>query len=185
MTPTRSETFIPTFLLILFIISPCFSQSRPTLILVNGHIFTSENAAPSAQAIAISGDRIVSVGSDGDIRKLVAAGTRVIDLHGRTVIPGINDAHFHFMPHPEGMRLEFSSMEPTWDEVVNELKTKARSVQKGQWIFGSIGGKALADPRANRRSLDEISGENPVTLEAFYGHGMIINSMAMQRLGLK
>ncbi len=154
----------------------------PDLILYNGKIFTSDVAKPNAEAIAINGERIFAVGSNSEIKKLAGAKTRLIDLQGRTVIPGINDAHFHFMPNPQGFNLEFKSMEPSWDETVEAVKNAVKQTPKGGWIFGTIGGDAIADARANRFSLDQIAPDNAVVLETFYGHGQIVNSKAMSRL---
>src|SRR3954469_12347672 len=90
---------------------PAFGQQETAdLILFNGKVFTADPAKPSAQAIAVRGMRILAVGSDTEIKKLAGAKTRLIDLQGRTVIPGINDAHFHFMPKPQGFNLVFKSV---------------------------------------------------------------------------
>src|SRR5215208_8316628 len=73
----------------------------PDLILVNGKVFTSDSARPWAQAVAISGSRIQAVGGSDELRALAGPGTRVLDLGGRTVIPGLNDSHVHALV-PQG-----------------------------------------------------------------------------------
>ena len=148
----------------------------------NGKIFTSDAARPNAEAIAIRGERILAVGSNAEIKKLASAKTRLIDLVGRAVIPGINDAHFHFMPKPQGFDLRFKSMEPSWAETVEAIKDAVKRTPKGGWIFGIIGGDAIVEDEANRFSLDRIAPDNPVDLETYYGHGQIVNSKAMSRL---
>lgn len=157
-------------------------KTAPDLILYNGKIFTSDAAQPNSEAIAVSGERIFAVGGNAEIKKLANAKTRLIDLQGKTVIPGINDAHFHFMPKPQGFNLEFKTLEPSWDETVEAVKNAVKQTPKGGWIFGTIGGDAMADARANRFSLDQIAPDNAVVLETFYGHGQIVNSKAMSRL---
>jgi predicted amidohydrolase YtcJ len=157
-------------------------KPAPDLILYNGKIFTSDAAQPNAEAIAIRGERILAVGSDAEIKKLADSKTRLIDLQGRTVIPGINDAHFHFIPKPQGFNLEFKTLEPSWDETVEAVKNTVKNVPKGGWIFVTVGGDAIADKRANRFSLDQIAPDNAVVLETYYGHGQIVSSKAMSRL---
>lgn len=158
------------------------AQSAPDLVLYNGKIFTSDAARPNAEAIAISGELILAVGSDADVKKLANAKTRLIDLQGSVVIPGINDAHFHFMPHPKGVNLEFKSMEPTWNEAVEAIQNATKTTHKDEWIFVTVGGDAIADTLANRVSLDRSAPDNPVVIDTYYGHGQILNSKAMSVL---
>lgn len=173
-------------LLLIICISINFSilakQSAPDSILYNGKIFTSDAAQPNAEAIAIHGERILAVGSNSEIKKLAGAKTRLIDLQGRTVIPGINDAHFHFAPNPHGFNLVFKSLEPSWNETIEAIKNAVKQTPKGEWIFGTIGGDVVADTQANLSSLDHIAPDNPVVLETYYGHGQIVNSKAMSHL---
>src|SRR5258707_15468021 len=77
-------------------------RSRPDLILYHGKIFTADPAAPFAEALAIRGDRIAAVGTDDAILALAGEASRKVDLGGRTLIPGINEAHHHFFGGPDG-----------------------------------------------------------------------------------
>jgi predicted amidohydrolase YtcJ len=169
------------FFIAVFSLSASGQQVTADLILLNGKVFTSDPMKPFAQAIAIHGERILVVGSDAEIKKLGSAKTRLVDLQGRVVIPGINDAHFHFTPKPQGFHLEFKSLEPSWNETVEAINIAVKQTPKGRWIFGTIGGGAMAETQANRSSLDRIAPDNPVLLETYYGHGQIINSKAMSR----
>ena len=139
-------------------------QTAPELILYNGKIFTSDAKQPNAEAIAIGGERILAVGSNDEIKKLARAKTRLIDLQNRVVTPGFNDAHSHFMPAPKGFNLQFNDLEPSWTETVQAIKNAVKQTPKGEWIFGEIGGKAMAESAANRATLDEIAPDNPVLL---------------------
>src|SRR5687768_8927961 len=73
------------------------SDNRPTLVLLNAKVFTADPAKPWAEAVAIHGSKILAVGTMAEIRRLVPDDPKfpVIDLRGRVVIPGINDAHVH------------------------------------------------------------------------------------------
>ncbi|MBA3633268.1 MAG: amidohydrolase [Acidobacteria bacterium] len=177
------KRFIPlTILLSLFAFSVFGQKSPADLVLLNGKVFTGDSSNPAAEAIAIRDERILAVGSNDEIKKLANAKTRSIDLQGRIVTPGFNDAHFHFMPQPVGFQLKFTDLEPSWAEVVEAIKKAIKETPKGSWIFGAIGYRALADAEANRFALDPISPEHPIFLETYYGHGQIINSKAMPLL---
>jgi len=160
-----------------------FGQKVPIdLILLNGKIFTSDVTQPNAEAIAIRGKRISAVGSTDEIKKLGSAKTRLIDLQGRIVVPGFNDAHFHFSPDPKGFQLQFKMLEPTWAETLETIKNAVSESPKEQWVFGSIGNNVLSDKTADRFALDQIAPNHPVLLRAYYGHGYIVNSKAMPLL---
>ena len=76
------------------------SASNPAaadLILINGNIYTVNEKQPHAEAIAIKGDRLIFVGSNAAAKKFQGTNTRLIDLHGETVVPGLTDAHYHFI----------------------------------------------------------------------------------------
>lgn len=158
------------------------AQAAPDLILYNGKIFTSDDARPYVQAVAIRGDKISAIGSNEVIKILAENGTRQIDLGGRTVVPGFNDAHAHFGVPVDGTGLRFGSMEPTWLEVAESLKNAVKTAPKGGWIFGTVGGTAMNDERAVRSSLDALAPDHPVLLTAYYGHGRIFNTRAMGEL---
>ena len=83
------------------------SQQReaPDLILLNGKVFTADPAKPWVEAIAVRGDRIDAVGTTAALRERAGARTRVIDVAGRVVIPGINDAHTHVGTRPPGVEI--------------------------------------------------------------------------------
>lgn len=169
---------------VLFLQPAYGQQTSADLILHNGKVFTSDSAMPKAEAIAIRGERILAVGSNEEIRKLAGTKTRSIDLGGRTITSGFNDAHAHFMPQPVGFELKFKDMEPDWTEVIEAVKNAVKEAPRGTWIFGSIGGTAMADAKANRFLLDQIASGHPVFLETYFGHGQIINSKAMPVLGI-
>ena len=159
-------------------------QAPPDLILLHGKVFTADPARPSAEAIAIRGERIVAVGSSAEVGKLAGEKTRVLDLQGRVVIPGINDAHFHHTPDPEAFELPLQGMEPSWSEVQTALAAAVKQVPKGSWILGTIGHGVISDPEATRAALDRIAPDHPVLLRVYYGHGYLAGSKAMASLGI-
>lgn len=161
------------------------AAERPVdLVLVNGNVFTADPENPSAEAIAIRGDRIAAVGTSEEIERLAGVGTRRIDLERRTVVPGFNDAHFHFDPDPKGFQLRFQSLEPSWEGARAAIREAVRQAPRGTWIFGVVGREIVLDPNVTRFALDRIAPNHPVLLRAYYGHGYIVSSKAMPPLGI-
>ncbi len=95
--------------------------AAPDLVLVGGKVFTPDPARRFAEALAIRSERITAVGFFADIRKLAGLKTRLIELHGRVVVPGFNDAHAHHEPMPRTFALPLTFPDPSWDEVLAEL----------------------------------------------------------------
>src|SRR5229473_3102652 len=139
-------------------------QSPPDLIQLNGKIFTSDSAHPFVEALAIRGERIVANGTAEEVRMLAGPQTKRLDLGGRVVIPGINDAHYHCDVEPSGFRLRFKGMDPTWPEVAEEVASAEAKAPKGMLVLGEIGPTALDAPQATRASLDKLAPNHPVVL---------------------
>jgi predicted amidohydrolase YtcJ len=152
------------------------------IVLLNGKIFTAEPGAHVAQAVAIRGERILAVGTTMDVEALAGATTRRIDLQGRLVTPGFNDAHIHFVPRRKGVHLQFKTMEPSWNECLQAIQSAAREAQAGTWIFATVGSAVVLNDQVTRFALDTIAPNHPVLLRAYYGHGYIVNSKAMPLL---
>lgn len=160
-----------------------FGQRVPAdLVLLKGKVFTADVAKPSAEAVAIRGGRIIAVGTSAEIESLAVARTRRIDLQGRTVVPGFNDAHFHFMPDPKGFNIQFKTMEPSWEETSTAIEQAVRQTPAGTWIFGRVGRDVVLNEQVTRFALDRLAPDHPVLLRAYYGHGYILNSKAMPLL---
>jgi predicted amidohydrolase YtcJ len=158
------------------------SAFSPSLVLLNGKIFCAEPTRRYAEAVAISGERIVAVGTTTEIAALADADTRQIDLAGRLVIPGINDAHFHHTPDPRAIILPVTSMEPTWDDILDAVAAAVKEAPKGTWILGTHGIDVVNDPRATRFDLDRIAPNHPVRLYPYFGHGTVLNTRAIAAL---
>ena len=103
----------------------------PDLVLVNGKIFTSNTRQPYVQALAIQGDRIAAVGTNEEMKRLAGKDTRIIDLGGRTVIPGINDAHKHLFIVPQNsVEVDFKSFDPSWTDAKRLLAAALANAQR-------------------------------------------------------
>lgn len=157
-------------------------KEPPDLILVNGKVFTGDSVKPFAEAVAIRGERIIAVGTSAEVEKLAGTQSRRIDLQGRVVTPGFNDAHTHFGVDPEGFNLQFKTMEPSWEETRTAIKAATSQSPPGTWIFGFVGANVVLDEQVTRFALDSLAPDHPVLIRAYYGHGYIVNTKAMPLL---
>ena len=174
----------------------CASQGQTVspadLVLTNGRVVTVEESQPEAQAIAVTGDRIVAVGSSGDIRPYVGPATKVVDVNGQLVIPGFIEGHGHFTG-VGAAQLNLNLMNArSWDEIVAMVAEAEKTARPGQWIRGRgwHQEKWTAPPSPNvegfptHASLDRVSPDNPVVLTHASGHASFANGKAMEVSGL-
>ncbi len=161
-------------------------QPAPDVILINGKIFTSDAAHPYVEALAIRGERITATGDSAKIKSLAGPHTKEIDLGGRTVIPGINDAHNHLaVSPPNRIDLELNTPDPAWPEMKAAIAAAVLKAQKGTFIHGEMAWKIFRDPAVNRDTLDQAAPNNPVILETLTNHAWILNSAALARAGIR
>jgi predicted amidohydrolase YtcJ len=177
--------FLPTFLLVQLISVTVFA-STPTTIFVRGNVVTLDKKSPRAQAIALSDDRVLAVGTDKEIRALLGPNTKVIDLKGKTVVPGLVDAHAHLVSLGlTRTRVDFTNAKSE-TEAVEMLRRTIAETPAGQWIQGenwnqnNWPGKQF--PTA--ASLDKISPDHPVFLSRIDGHASWVNTKAMKLASL-
>ncbi|MGW3106391.1 amidohydrolase [Streptomyces sp. NPDC001100] len=171
------------------------SDCTPSLILTGGQVLTMDRDFTVAEAVGVHGRDIVAVGSDADLRALAGPGTRIIELDGRTVLPGINDSHLHGAAY--GMTKPPFALDVghpavgSIEDIATVVERAARAARPGEWIIG-LGWDAgyLAECRADarrfphRRDLDGIAPENPVCLTHFSSHLVWVNSAALRRCGI-
>ena len=155
-------------------------------IVVNANVYTVDPDRPRVQALAISGEFIVKVGSNEEVRRLVGRATRVIDAGGRLVVPGFNDAHVHLVMGAE--ELVGVDLRPSSDEgdLVRRLERYAATRPAGEWITGGYWdheawpGKRLP----TRDLLDRVTPIHPVFVKRLDGHMAVANSLAMRLAGV-
>jgi predicted amidohydrolase YtcJ len=159
-------------------------QATPTLVLLNGRVWTGDAERPSAEAIAISGSRITTVGSSADIRKIAGAAT-VVDLAGAFVVPGFIDSHVHFLDG--GLRLASVRLRDARrrEEFVARIKAFAATVPAGTWITGGDWDHTLWGGELPRRDwIDAATPNNPVWVNRLDGHMGLANSAALTAAGM-
>lgn len=161
--------------------------AQADLILHHGKIFTSDTSMPWAEAVAIQGKVIVAVGKSEDILKWKTDLTQVIDLKGKVLLSGFNDAHCHIGPGNGYKNIMFTPniLAPTpWSMVRDSILASVKVLPRGTWIMAPINADLFEDLSLRRKRLDSIAPNHPAILRANTGHGSIMNSRAMQLLGI-
>lgn len=171
----------------------CSAQHRiAETVLVGGNIYTVDAARPTAQAIAISKDRIVAVGSNEVIKPFIGAETRVIDLEGKFVMPGFIEGHGHFVGIGESMMMLKLQQAKTWNDIVQQVGEAAKVTPPGEWIIGRGWHQSKWDspPSPNVEGyptdadINKVSPDNPVLLTHASGHMSFANGYAMKLAGV-
>lgn len=156
------------------------------IIITNAKIITLNPALPRASALAISAGRIVAVGGNDDIKPLATAQTTHIDLEGKTIIPGLVDAHIHFEWLARSLQAVDLFEVPSKAEAIERVAVQAQAVSSGVWITGRGWTQDLwaggAFPTA--ADLDPVSPENPAYFQAKSGHAGWANSAALRLCGI-
>ena len=154
------------------------------LIVHHAKVVTVDSQFRIAEALAVRGERIVAVGEDKDILKLAGPKTKILDLEGRTVLPGLMDSH----THPTGAAMyEFDHPVPEMETIADVLKyieQRAKAADEGDWItISQVFVTRLRDQRfPNRNELDQVAPKNPVLFAT--GPDGAVNSLALNLSGL-
>ncbi len=162
------------------------AQINADLVLVNGKIWTGNDQQPEAEAVACANGRIVAVGANAEIRKLAGATTRVIDLQGRRVVPGFNDAHVHFFDGGAGLASVQLRDARTPEQFRDRIRDFAAGLPKGRWILrGNWDHENWSPPNLPTRQLiDAVTPDNPVFINRLDGHMCLANSLALKLAGV-
>jgi predicted amidohydrolase YtcJ len=148
----------------------------------NGNIYTVNEKQPRAEAIAARNGRILFVGSNADVQPYVGNGTRVVDLRGATVVPGLTDAHCHLAGIGEremSLNLEGTA---SLQDLLTKVKYRVDQAKPGEWVIGRGWIETFWKPPVfpTRQELDRIAPRNPVYLTRADGHGAVVNSEALR-----
>ncbi len=164
---------------------PCAPASAAALVLLNGRVYTGVADAPRAEAVVAVDGRIRFVGDSAAARERAPADARVVDLHGRTVFPGLADAHAHL----SGIGWRELHFDLTGVESLSALQGRLReraSTHDDAWIegIGWIESKWSPAEFPRRQDLDAVVAARPVILERADGHAVIVNSKALEIAGI-
>lgn len=194
--PARGTRLAAVVLLVPALLRPADLRAQSTqaqtapppadLIVTNARVYTADDARPLVEAFAVRDGRIVFVGSQREATMLKGASTRVLDAEGRTIIPGMVDAHAHFAGLAQKLRAVDLVGTRSLDEVVARVAEKAKTLPKGTWITGrGWDQNAWADTRfPTHEALSAAIPDHPVILTRVDGHAGFVNAAAMRLAGL-
>ena len=162
-----------------------FGQQVAETIFVNGSVWTVDSSNPHVEAVAVLGDRILSVGSTAEIRKLAGPGTTVVDLEGRLMLPGFIDNHTHFSSggfQLQSVDLRFAETEREFARLIGERAAKSpdRWITGGDWDHDNWPGGTLP----TKELIDRLTPKTPVFVNRYDGHMALANSYLLKLAGI-
>jgi predicted amidohydrolase YtcJ len=176
-----------TFLGMLFVMGLAFAAApEADLALINGKVWTVNQAQPRAEAIACRDGRIVAVGSTAEVKAWIGPRTRVVDLGGRLVVPGFNDAHVHFYTGGRNLASVQLRDARSQAEFRERIRAFAAKLPPGRWITGGDWDHENWSPAQlpTRQLIDEASQGHPVFVSRLDGHMALANSAALKLAGI-
>ncbi len=157
-------------------------QTSADVVYRNGNVYTLNSSRPKAEAVAVKADRIVFVGSNIEAQKYVGKSTRVVDLQGKTMVPGMTDAHQH-LPGV-GFREMTLNLEgvTSLEDFLGKVKGRVDQASPGEWVTGRGWIETFWKPPVfpTRADLDKVAPNNPVVLTRADGHASVVNSAALR-----
>jgi predicted amidohydrolase YtcJ len=155
----------------------------PDAIYHHGKVVTLDGASDIAEAFTVSGDRFVAVGQNASILALADKRTRVVDLGGATVIPGLTDSHDHLW---NSAQFEFRGVDMIGVATLSEMQARLRAAvaqaKPGETVFTTLGWRVRPTP--TRQDLDAVSAEIPIAVIGSRHASGVVNSAALKRLGI-
>jgi predicted amidohydrolase YtcJ len=180
--------WITVFMCIALLLARSRAQSKPAadLIVTNAKVWTVDRSVPSAQAVAVLGERIVAVGSSAEVDEWRGARTLVIDAGGKLLLPGFNDAHLHFVSG--GMQLSNIQLKDATSpqEFARRIGERAKLTPKGEWILGGKWDETTWNPPSlpTKELIDALTPDTPVFVTRYDGHMGLANSVALRLAGI-
>ncbi|MBB5956993.1 hypothetical protein FHS29_003586 [Saccharothrix tamanrassetensis] len=160
------------------------------LVLRGGPVVTADERFTVASALAVAGDRIIAVGDDDAVSALIGPTTRVVDLDGRAVLPGVNDAHLHLAMFGQSRRNADLTAVDSVAALHESLRAEADRRPDGDWLIGEGWREAAiaefrpGGPGPHRRALDEATGGRPAVLHHASRHSVLVNTAALRVAGI-
>jgi predicted amidohydrolase YtcJ len=168
-------------LVLVRLIPGCGRDARfAELAIVDANVLTMAEKNPRADAVAVAGGRFIAVGERDRIRSLIGEETRIVDLGGKTVLPGFNDAHMHPLGIPPGSVYLGPNAISSMDGLLEALRARARETAEGEWILGWGYEDSKLGRHPGRDDLDRVSQAHPILIFHSSGHIAATNSYALR-----
>ena len=162
------------------------AQAPRNAVFVNGRVYTAADGQPTASAFSVLGGRFMEVGSDDAVLTAAAAGTQVVDLGGKTVVPGFIDSHAHLL----NLGLSLTQVNVTgtqsYEQVVAAVAERAANTTAGNWILGRGWDQNDWEVKdfPNHAALSAATPNHPVSLVRIDGHALLVNAVALARASI-
>jgi predicted amidohydrolase YtcJ len=180
---TTARALIVTLALLASVSGKSWSAAEAAdVVFKNGNIYTVNERQPRAEAVAVKAGKIIFVGSNANAKAYEGKATRVIDLKGNTVVPGLTDSHYHLSGvGAREMNLNLEGI-TTLEDFLAKVKERVDSAKPGEWVTGRGWIETFWKPPVfpTRWDLDKISPNNPVALVRADGHATVANSAAIK-----
>lgn len=152
---------------------------------INGNIYTMDEDQSSVTALAVKGQKLIYVGNDATAKNYIGNNTKVVDLKGKTVIPGLLEGHMHLPMLGENLMKVDAFWKPK-AEIIAAVKAEVAKVQPGEWITGFGWNNTIWEDKAypTKEDLDAVAPNNPVVLDRTDGHMIWVNSKALEMAGI-
>jgi predicted amidohydrolase YtcJ len=165
--------------------SPAIAGVSADAVWKNGRIYTVDEKFSTVQALAVKDGRIIYAGDDSGVAEYVGKGTIVSDLEGRAVIPGLNDAHLHYLSLGTA-KIQVNAHWRPKDEILQAVKEAAAKARPGEWVLGRGWNQEVWSPAEfpTRAELDAVAPDVPVSLGRTCGHMTWVNTKALELAGV-
>jgi len=171
--------------IVLLVAASCNRTTQTSdMIITNARIWTGNADEPFAEAMAISGDTLVAVGSNSEVMKYKSGAATVIDLGSRFVAPGFIDSHVHLLQGGSNLASVQLRDAATPEEFIKRIKEFAATQKPGTWILGGDWDGMGWESLPARSWIDSVTPENPVFVSRLDGHMALANSLAMKLAGV-
>ncbi|HOK20144.1 MAG TPA: amidohydrolase family protein, partial [Thermosynergistes sp.] len=174
------------FLNLLLVKPPAFAAEVADSVYHNGIFYTVSEQTPKAEAVAIKDGKFIFVGSNEEVKAYIGSDTKVVDLEGKTVLPGLIESHMHYASYG-ALQMQIQAHWRPKEEILEAVKKAYPSAkEKGEWILGRGWNQEVWDPPQfpTRAELDAIAPDVPVYLVRTCGHAAWVNSKALEIAGI-
>ena len=158
---------------------------RPDTAYVNGKVYTVDGKFSVVSAFCVEGDRFVAAGTDDEIRALCTPETKIVDLGGKCVLPGLIDSHLH-VNNTGAMKMELNIVGRQREEIVAMVAEAYKAAKPGEWIVGRgwLNDEWNDKSFPTKEELDAVAPDIPVYLKRACGHAAWVNSAAFAAVGV-
>jgi len=170
--------------LMVMIASCTNSKQEADMIITNARIWTGNADQPYAEAMVVSGDTIVAIGSDQEVKKYKSGSGKVIDLGGMYILPGFIDSHVHLLQGGSNLASVQLRDASTPEEFIKRIKEYAVTQKPGTWILGGDWDGMGWESLPGRSWIDSVTPDHPVFVSRLDGHMALANSLAMKLAGI-